>query len=114
MKDCGNEVDTERSLKKNFADLSLALECLSKNAELRAAKSDDLINDLKRANGALLAGFERSKRKYQNKICKLYQQLAISSERFQLQIKELKSRLNSADADNVIASHLVAGLETVF
>ncbi|VDP92447.1 unnamed protein product [Echinostoma caproni] len=53
-----------------------ALESLRHSSELQQIQSEELVDDLKRANSALIAAFEKAKRKYLTRIKKLEDQIA--------------------------------------
>jgi hypothetical protein len=67
--------EREAYLRERVENLLDTLEKLTKNSEVRQKQSGDLIEDLKKANGALTDALEKSKKKYQTKIKKLEQQL---------------------------------------
>jgi hypothetical protein len=48
----------EKKLKSRIQELVLALENLSRNSEIRHQQSTEFVNDLKRANSALISAFK--------------------------------------------------------
>ncbi|KAJ4451550.1 hypothetical protein ANN_03016, partial [Periplaneta americana] len=77
----------EARLKERLQELVTTLEKVGKNSELRHQQSADLVNDLKRANSALVQTLERSKKKYQSRLKKLEQQMLGMVERHSAQVK---------------------------
>ncbi|XP_033219789.1 colorectal mutant cancer protein isoform X4 [Belonocnema kinseyi] len=65
----------EARLKERLQDLVSTLDKVNKNSELRHQQSAELVNDLKRANGALVLTLEKSKKKYQSRLKKMEQQM---------------------------------------
>ncbi|KAK7497841.1 hypothetical protein BaRGS_00010975 [Batillaria attramentaria] len=84
----------ERSLKKRVQELMATLEKISRNSEVRHKQSAEFVNDLKRANSALITAFDKAKKRYQGKLKKLEVQLKSVSERYETQIRILKQRLS--------------------
>ncbi|KAF6768402.1 hypothetical protein AHF37_07829 [Paragonimus kellicotti] len=62
-------------LRGQVKNLLQALEALRHSTELQQLQSEELVNDLKRANTALIGAFEKAKRKYLTRIKKLESQL---------------------------------------
>ncbi|XP_076242317.1 colorectal mutant cancer protein isoform X2 [Calliopsis andreniformis] len=83
----------EARLKERLQELVSTLEKVNKNSELRHQQSAELVNDLKRANGALVQTLEKSKKKYQSRLKKLEQQMLGMVERHAAQVKSLKQRI---------------------
>ncbi|XP_022246747.1 colorectal mutant cancer protein-like isoform X2 [Limulus polyphemus] len=83
----------ESKCKSRIQELVNTLERLTKNSELRAQQSADFVNDLKRANSALVTAFEKAKKKNQSRIKKLEQQMVVMSERHNAQTRLLKQRI---------------------
>ncbi len=83
-------------MRNRLADLADALQTVTENAELRARQSDCFIRDLRHANDALLAAFDRSKRRTLAKITRMQDQQRVMKERYEAQIRLLKT----AKADN--------------
>ncbi|KAL6423766.1 hypothetical protein ACFW04_010323 [Cataglyphis niger] len=83
----------EARLKERLQELISTLDEVNKNSELRHQQSAELINDLKRANGALVQTLEKSKKKYQSRLKKLEQQMLGMVERHAAQVKTLKQRI---------------------
>ncbi|XP_071542870.1 colorectal mutant cancer protein isoform X2 [Panulirus ornatus] len=65
----------ERQLKARVQDLVATLEKVTKNSEARHMQSQEFINDLKKANGALLTAVDRLKKKYTLKVKRMEQQM---------------------------------------
>ncbi|KAL6423769.1 hypothetical protein ACFW04_010323 [Cataglyphis niger] len=76
----------EARLKERLQELISTLDEVNKNSELRHQQSAELINDLKRANGALVQTLEKSKKKYQSRLKKLEQQMLGMVERHAAQV----------------------------
>ncbi|KAG9428298.1 Colorectal mutant cancer protein [Apis mellifera carnica] len=76
----------EARLKERLQELVSTLDKVNKNSELRHQQSAELINDLKRANGALVQTLEKSKKKYQSRLKKLEQQMLGMVERHAAQV----------------------------
>ncbi|XP_017758142.1 PREDICTED: colorectal mutant cancer protein isoform X2 [Eufriesea mexicana] len=83
----------EARLKERLQELVSTLDKVNKNSELRHQQSAELVNDLKRANGALVQTLEKSKKKYQSRLKKLEQQMLGMVERHAAQVKSLKQRI---------------------
>ncbi|XP_020292102.1 colorectal mutant cancer protein isoform X2 [Pseudomyrmex gracilis] len=83
----------EARLKERLQELISTLDEVNKNSELRHQQSAELVNDLKRANGALVQTLEKSKKKYQSRLKKLEQQMLGMVERHAAQVKTLKQRI---------------------
>ncbi|KAJ8311750.1 hypothetical protein KUTeg_011105 [Tegillarca granosa] len=83
----------EKKLKSRVQELVVTLEKLSRNSEIRHQQSADFINDLKRANSALISAFDKAKKKYQNKLKRLELQIQILTDRYETQMEMLKQRL---------------------
>ncbi|XP_018364616.1 PREDICTED: colorectal mutant cancer protein isoform X2 [Trachymyrmex cornetzi] len=83
----------EARLKERLQELISTLDEVNKNSELRHQQSAELVNDLKRANGALVQTLEKSKKKYQSRLKKLEQQMLGMVERHAVQVKTLKQRI---------------------
>ncbi|XP_049785034.1 colorectal mutant cancer protein isoform X1 [Schistocerca cancellata] len=83
----------EARLKERLQELVSTLEKVSKNSEMRHQQSADLVNDLKKANSALVQTLERSKKKYQTRLKKLEQQMLAMVDRHASQVRTLKQRI---------------------
>ncbi|XP_015434832.1 PREDICTED: colorectal mutant cancer protein [Dufourea novaeangliae] len=83
----------EARLKERLQELVSTLDKVNKNSELRHQQSAELVNDLKRANGALVQTLEKSKKKYQSRLKKLEQQMLGMVERHAAQVNTLKQRI---------------------
>ncbi|KAG7190612.1 hypothetical protein KM043_006699 [Ampulex compressa] len=91
----------EARLKERLQELVSTLDKVNKNSELRHQQSAELVNDLKRANGALVQTLEKSKKKYQSKLKKLEQQMLGMVERHTTQVKSLKQRIALLEEESV-------------
>ncbi|PSN36345.1 Colorectal mutant cancer protein [Blattella germanica] len=89
----------EARLKDRLQELVSTLEKVGKNSELRHQQSADLVNDLKRANSALVQTLERSKKKYQSRLKKLEQQMLGMVERHSAQVRTLKQKINTLEEE---------------
>ncbi|XP_076330984.1 colorectal mutant cancer protein-like [Tachypleus tridentatus] len=83
----------EKKLKNRIQELVSTMEKVTKNSELRVQQSVEFVNDLKRANSALVMAFEKAKKKNQARIKKLEQQMTVLSERHNAQMRMLKQRI---------------------
>ncbi|XP_031843276.1 colorectal mutant cancer protein isoform X2 [Nomia melanderi] len=83
----------EARLKERLQELVSTLDKVNKNSELRHQQSAELVNDLKRANGALVQTLEKSKKKYHSRLKKLEQQMLGMVERHATQVNLLKQRI---------------------
>ncbi|XP_074661167.1 colorectal mutant cancer protein-like [Tubulanus polymorphus] len=91
--DLAESLKREKKLKIRVHELVTAMERLSRNAETRHQQSAEFVNDLKRANNALISAFEKAKKKYQSRVRRLETQIDSQTERYETQIKELKQRI---------------------
>ncbi|XP_052267563.1 colorectal mutant cancer protein-like isoform X2 [Dreissena polymorpha] len=89
----------EKKLKTQVSELVGALEKLSHNSEVRHQQSAEFVNDLKRANSALISAFDKAKKKYQAKLKKLESQMQSLTERYESQIRMLKQRLSRQEEE---------------
>ncbi|XP_068082210.1 colorectal mutant cancer protein isoform X2 [Anabrus simplex] len=92
----------ETRLKERLQELVATLEKVSKNSELRHQQSADLVNDLKRANSALVQTLERSKKKYQSRLKKLEQQMLAMVDRHSAQVRALKQRICALEEESAL------------
>nr|XP_034320672.1 colorectal mutant cancer protein-like isoform X1 [Crassostrea gigas] len=92
-RDLSEALQRERKLKSRVQELVVALEKLSRNSEIRHQQSAEFVSDLKKANSALIAAFEKTKKKYQGKLKKLEFQIQALTERYEAQVHMLKQRL---------------------
>ncbi|XP_047351396.1 colorectal mutant cancer protein isoform X2 [Vespa velutina] len=83
----------EARLKERLQELVSTLDKVNKNSELRHQQSAELVNDLKKANSALVQTLEKTKKKYQSRLKKLEQQMLGMVERHTAQVKSLKQRI---------------------
>ncbi|XP_032228543.1 colorectal mutant cancer protein isoform X2 [Nematostella vectensis] len=84
----------ERKLRARIKELMEALESLSKNSENRHTQTAEYVCDLKRANGALVAAYEKAKKKHGARLRKLEQQMMTMVERHDAQVRTLKERIS--------------------
>nr|CAD7261733.1 unnamed protein product [Timema shepardi] len=91
----------EARLKGRVQELVSTLDKVSRNSELRQQQSGDLVNDLKRANSALVQTLDRSKKKYQTRLRKLEQQMLAMVERHSAQVRALKQRICSLEDETL-------------
>uniref|UniRef100_A0A5K3FB86 MCC-bdg_PDZ domain-containing protein n=1 Tax=Mesocestoides corti TaxID=53468 RepID=A0A5K3FB86_MESCO len=68
-------VGGQQSLTQQIEKLQAAFESLRKGTEQHQAQSEELVNDLKQANAALITAFEKAKNKYLARIRKLESQV---------------------------------------
>ncbi|XP_052786961.1 colorectal mutant cancer protein-like isoform X2 [Mya arenaria] len=94
LKELTDALRREKKLKAQVAELVGALEKLSRNSEVRHQQSAEFINDLKRANSALISAFDKAKKKYQGKLKKLESQMQSLTERYEAQIRMMKQKLS--------------------
>lgn len=100
MQELTESLKREKKLKHQVSELVLALEKLSRNSEIRHQQSAEFVNDLKRANSALISAFDKAKKKYQSKLKKLESQMQSLTERYETQIRMLKQRLTRQEDDS--------------
>ncbi|XP_041355814.1 colorectal mutant cancer protein-like isoform X2 [Gigantopelta aegis] len=91
----------EKRLKFRVHELVAALEKISKNSEIRHQQSAEFVNDLKRANSALISAFDKAKKKYQMKLKKLESQLQGMTDRYERQVNILKQRIELLEMNSV-------------
>ncbi|XP_068237666.1 colorectal mutant cancer protein [Palaemon carinicauda] len=89
----------ERQLKARVQDLVTTLEKVTKNSEARHMQSQEFINDLKKANGALLTAVDRLKKKYALKVKRMEQQMMGMVDRHAHQVRILKQKIASLEDD---------------
>ncbi|KAL5019871.1 hypothetical protein ScPMuIL_002763 [Solemya velum] len=87
----------EKKLKGRVQELVSALEKLSRNSETRHQQSADFVNDLKRANSALIAAFDKAKKKYQSRVKKMESQVQNVTEKYETQLRHLQQRLSAIE-----------------
>ncbi|XP_063437691.1 colorectal mutant cancer protein-like isoform X2 [Mytilus trossulus] len=92
-KDYNEALRREKKMKSRIQELVLALENLSRNSEIRHQQSTEFVNDLKRANSALISAFDKAKKKYQSKLKKLELQMQGLTERYETQIRLMKQKI---------------------
>ena len=83
----------EANLKARVDELVTTLEKLTRNSEARHQQSADFVDDLKRANAALVAAFEKAKKKHVGKVKKMEAQIQAMSERHESVVDVLKQRI---------------------
>ena len=76
----------EKKLKARIQELVETLESMSKNNESRHTQTAEYISDLKRANGALVAAYEKAKKKHGARLRKLESQMMSLVERHDAQV----------------------------
>lgn len=76
----------EKKLKARIQELVETLESLSKNSETRHQQTAEYVADLKKANGALVAAYEKAKKKHGARLRKLEQQMITMVERHDAQV----------------------------
>ncbi|KAG7167444.1 Colorectal mutant cancer protein-like [Homarus americanus] len=89
----------ERQLKGRVQDLVTTLEKVTKNSEARHMQSQEFINDLKKANGALLTAVDRLKKKYALKVKRMEQQMMGMVDRHAHQVRVLKQKISTLEDD---------------
>lgn len=89
----------ERQLKSRVQDLVTTLEKVTKNSEARHMQSQEFINDLKKANGALLTAVDRLKKKYALKVKRMEQQMMGMVDRHAHQVRVLKQKIAVYEGD---------------
>ncbi|XP_011254084.1 colorectal mutant cancer protein isoform X1 [Camponotus floridanus] len=91
----------EARLKERLQELISTLDEVNKNSELRHQQSAELINDLKRANGALVQTLEKSKKKYQSRLKRVEQQMLQMVDRHTAQVKTMQQRIVSLEEESM-------------
>ncbi|KAI8779565.1 colorectal mutant cancer protein, partial [Biomphalaria glabrata] len=86
-------LDRERTLKNRISELMSTLEKISRNSESRHKQSAEFVNDLKRANSALIAAFDKAKKKYQGRLKKMEVQLKSVCDKYESDTSALRQRL---------------------
>ncbi|KAK4316300.1 hypothetical protein Pmani_012521 [Petrolisthes manimaculis] len=89
----------ERQLKTRVQDLVTTLEKVTKNSEARHMQSQEFINDLKKANGALLTAVDKLKKKYALKVKRMEQQMMGMVDRHAHQVRVLKQKIVVLEGD---------------
>lgn len=102
----------EKRLKARIDELVGTLEKITKNAELRSQQSAEFVNDLKRANSALVSAFEKVKKKNMTKIRKIELQMAAMAERHSSQVQMLKQRIAMLEGPGLRHALPLSGSET--
>ncbi|XP_049525466.1 colorectal mutant cancer protein-like [Dermacentor silvarum] len=102
----------EKSLKARVDELVATLEKITKNAELRSRQSAEFVDDLKRANSALVSAFEKVKKKNMAKLRKVELQMAAMSERHNSQVQMLKQRIAMLEGSGLRHALPLSGSET--
>lgn len=102
----------EKRLKARIDELVATLEKITKNAELRSQQSAEFVNDLKRANSALVSAFEKVKKKNLTKIRKIELQMAAMAERHSSQVQMLKQRIAMLEGTSLRHALPLSGSET--
>lgn len=102
----------EKNLKARVDELVATLEKITKNAELRSRQSAEFVDDLKRANSALVSAFEKVKKKNMAKLRKVELQMAAMSERHNSQVQMLKQRIAMLEGSGLRHALPLSGSET--
>lgn len=84
----------EKKLKARIQELVETLETLSKNSEIRHQQTAEYVSDLKKANGALVAAYEKAKKKHGTRLRKLEQQMMTMVERHDAQVSRSPRNIN--------------------
>jgi hypothetical protein len=87
-------VKRERKYKLRLQELVNAIDTLSRNSEQRQLQSAEFINDLKRANSALIAAYEKAKKKHSSRLKKLETQMKAMCDRHETTVRMLKQRIS--------------------
>ncbi|CAI9743210.1 Hypothetical predicted protein [Octopus vulgaris] len=82
----------EKKLKGRIQELMITLEKLSRNSEIRQQQSTEFVNDLKRANCALISAFEKAKKKYQSRLKKMETQMQEMKKQYEKQLRQNENR----------------------
>ena len=90
----------EKALKLRIKELLTTLEYMSQNSEYRHQQSSTFVNDLKKANSALIEAFERAKKKYQAKVKKLECQLQSMKTKYERQVGSLMHTIHQIKAES--------------
>jgi predicted nucleic acid-binding Zn-ribbon protein len=98
-RDLEEALKREVRLKERVHELMKTLEKLSKNSELRYQQSAGFVNELKKANGALVCAFEKAKKKYVAKMKKMELQTELMTERHESQMALMKSKLFAVEEE---------------
>lgn len=99
--DLAVSLDHERTLKSRIYELMSALEKISRNSESRHRQSAEFVNDLKRANAALISAFDKAKKKYQGRLKKMEVQLKAMRDKYEVEISALHHRLSAFESRGV-------------
>ncbi|XP_060069390.1 colorectal mutant cancer protein-like [Ylistrum balloti] len=111
-KELSEAAKREKKLKARVQELVVTLEKLSRNSEIRHQQSADFVNDLKRANSALISAFDKSKKKYQSKLKRMELQMQALTERYDTQIQLIGKKLAMQEPDTVMSQSRPAPNET--
>ena len=90
-------LERERVHKSRVNELMSTLEKISRNSESRHKQSAEFVNDLKRANSALITAFDKAKKKYQLRLKKLEGQVKGMNEKYDVDTNTLRQRLSSLE-----------------
>ncbi|CAB3361233.1 Hypothetical predicted protein [Cloeon dipterum] len=83
----------EARLKERLQELMNSLETVSRSADIRQQQSNEMINEMKRANSSLTQMLDKCKRKYQARIRKMEHQSEVAVDRHSNQVRMLKQRI---------------------
>ncbi|CAH8845351.1 unnamed protein product [Trichobilharzia szidati] len=98
-------------LRGQVKNLLQALEALRSSTEIQQVQSEELIDDLKRANSALITAFEKAKRKYTTRIKKLEDHLTSSIQQNNNNNNDISNNNNSSSNGFINSpQHVVSSL----
>ncbi|XP_005097587.2 colorectal mutant cancer protein [Aplysia californica] len=87
-------LERERVLKWRVSELMSTLEKISRNSESGHKQWAQFVNDLKRANSALISAFDKARKKYQGRLKKMEGQLKGWKEKYDADTAALRQRLS--------------------
>lgn len=91
--DLSDVLRREARLKVKVQELTAALEKVSRNSDARQQQSAGFVNELKRANSALVCAFEKAKKKYLDKMKKMEVHMQCISERYEAQLEVMRQKM---------------------
>ncbi|CAL1548279.1 unnamed protein product [Lymnaea stagnalis] len=97
IQDLTVSMEREHTLKNRVSELMSTLEKISRNSESRHKQSAEFVNDLKRANSALIAAFDKAKKKYQGRLKKMEGQLKNLRDKYEMETTALRQRLTTLE-----------------
>lgn len=95
--DLSDALRREARLKVKVQELTAVLEKVSRNSDARQQQSAGFVNELKRANSALVCAFEKAKKKYLDKMKKMEVHMQCMSERYEAQIEAMRQKMMMMD-----------------